>query len=76
MSELALAPSPNVVKAIIENHLHLYALPLECTIADIGYTHNQMLELQRKLYTQFRINVQVKHTDTINSISEKLNQKK
>ncbi len=71
MQDLALEPSPMVVKSIIEIQLKLYALPLNLSLAEIGFTQDQMLDLKRTLFIQFGKNIEVKLTDSVFSLSDK-----
>lgn len=73
MQYLALAPSPMVVKNIVEKHLRLYALPLHLPLVDVGYNSQQLQELKRKFSQQFDKDIEVHFSDTITTLSEKLN---
>lgn len=75
METLALQPSPMVVKSIIQNHKNVYTLPTNVPLADIGYNHDELLDLSRRLYRQFRANIELKFNDDVNSISNKLFEK-
>lgn len=72
MSELALSPSPAVVKTIVQNHKNVYTVPTNVPLADIGYKHEDLIALSAKLFKQFRVNITVRLNDDIISLSDKL----